>query len=188
MPAWRTAVPVLAVAIVGTVGGCSDPEPVQTAPTSSETTAATMSVDPAARLWDPCTLPDSALAAAGINTATKEKDVAGVAFEGWKVCGWRDTAKTYSFTVYASEHSIDEVRARTDRTEFSPVRVGSYNGLQYRPAGSSRDSECFISVAVGRQMIDFSVLNRHSARRVAKDACQETHRLAEALVQNVPAS
>lgn len=188
MRAWRTVVPVLAVVVGGVIAGCGDTEPVTAQPSSTTAAAAPTNADPAAGLWDPCTLPDSALSAAGLNTSTKEKDVAGVSFEGWKVCSWRDTAKTYSFAVYASTHSIDEVRARTDRTDFSPVRVGSYDGLQYRPAGSARDSECFVSLTVGRQLIDFNVLNRHTARNVAKEACQETRRLAEALVQNVPAS
>ncbi|MBW0275566.1 hypothetical protein ATM97_19260 [Nocardia sp. MH4] len=187
MHRWRKAVPAVAIVVGALVSGCDEAEPVQTAPPATTAAAATTSADPSAGLWDPCTLPDSALSAAGLNTATKEKDVAGVAFEGWKVCGWQDSAKTYSFTIYASSHTLDEVRSRADRTDFVTVRVGPYEGLQYRPSGSAHDAGCFISLPIGSQMVDFSVLNRHSARAVAKEACQETRRIADALVQNVPA-
>ncbi|WP_446226076.1 DUF3558 domain-containing protein [Nocardia sp. IBHARD005] len=167
--------------------GCNRSEPTETAQPAT-TAVVTTSVDPEAGLWDPCTLPDSALAAAGLNTSTKEKDVAGVKFEGWKVCAWDDAAKTYALTVFTSTHTIDEVRARTDWTDFTAVQIGGYSGLQYRPAGSAHDAECSISLTVGRQLVDFSVLNRHSARNIAKDACQESRRLTEVLIQNVPTS
>lgn len=178
-----------AIAVVGVlVGGCGGDEPSETAqPGTTAVTAPTSSADPDAGLWDPCTLPDSALSAAGINPTTKEKDVAGVKFEGWKVCSWLDdTKKAYSFTVSATDHTLDEARARTDYTDFVETTVGSRPALQSRPAGTSRDG-CFLSVQAPDGLIEFHVRVRQSARDTV-EPCNETQRLATNLADYLPSS
>ncbi|GAD86820.1 hypothetical protein NCAST_33_01990 [Nocardia asteroides NBRC 15531] len=158
---------------------------MQTAPTSSETTVATTSADPSAGLWDPCTLPDSALSAAGLNTSTKEKDVAGVNFEGWRVCSWLDSSKrAYSFTVSATDHTLEEARARTDYTDFVDTTVGSRPALQSRPTGTLRDA-CFLSVRVPTGLVEFHVRVRVSAKDTV-EPCGETQRLAAVLAGYLP--
>ncbi|GAD86816.1 DUF3558 domain-containing protein [Nocardia asteroides] len=183
MRAWRAA--VLAVTMVGVAGGCSDPEPVQTAPTSSGTTVATTSADPSAGLWDPCTLPDSAISAAGLNTSTKEKDVAGVAFEGWKVCGWQDSGKTYTLTAASTTHTLADARARTDYTSFAETTLGTHRALVSRPIGASHDLACYFSIEVGTGLVEFDVQNRASVK-TAGDPCAEVQRLSEAFEPYLP--
>ncbi|MEV0077980.1 DUF3558 domain-containing protein [Nocardia neocaledoniensis] len=169
------------------VAGCAGDEPIETAqPGTTAVTAPTSSADPDAGLWDPCTLPDSALSAAGIDTSTEEKDVARVDFEGWNVCAWKDVAKTYTLTMYSTaSHAIEDVRARSDYTDFLDTTVSTFQALQSRPAGSAHDYSCYISLEVPWGMVEFNVLNRHSAKN-AGDPCVEVRRQAEALVGFVP--
>ncbi|MGS2806056.1 DUF3558 domain-containing protein [Nocardia sp. MW-W600-9] len=175
----------MAVVVGALVSGCNDAEPVQTAPPATTTAATSTSVDPSAGLWDPCTLPDSALSAAGLNTSTKEKDVAGVAFEGWKVCAWQDGKKTYTFTAASGKHTLDEARSRTDYTGYVDTTVGSFKALQSRPVGASNDLACYLSIEVSGGMVDFSVGNRVSAKNPG-DPCAEVRRLSEAFVSYLP--
>ncbi len=175
-----------AIAVVGVlVGGCGRDEPRETA--QQGTTAPTSSADPDAGLWDPCTLPDSALSAAGINPATKKHDVAGVDFEGWKICGWKDAANTYNFSAASTTHSLSEARNRSDYTDFVDTTVGGHKALQSRPAGSAHDLTCYLSIEVGRGVVEFDVANRASVKTTG-DACAEVQRLTEAFVPFVPAT
>ena len=185
MHRWRKAVPAVAIVVGALVSGCDEAEPVQTAPPATTAAAATTSADPSAGLWDPCTLPDSALSAAGLNTATKEKDVAGVAFEGWKVCKWLDTTKkAYSLTVGSTNHTLEEARARTDYTDYVDTTVASHRALQSRPVGTARDA-CYLSVQVPQGMVEFQVRVRVAAKDTV-DPCTEAQRLAASLAEHLP--
>ncbi|WP_278262210.1 DUF3558 domain-containing protein [Nocardia sp. AG03] len=183
MRTWHKAIPALAV-VVGAISGCDNADP-STAAQPSTTAAPTTGADPDAALWDPCSLPDAALTAAGINTATREKDIAGVEFEGWKVCGWKDSATRYGFTVASGAHTIEEARARTDYTDFADLTIGPRPALRSRPAGSAYEYSCYITVSVPHGLVDFDVLNRHSANN-PPDPCVEVERLARAFVTYLP--
>ncbi|MEV6359918.1 DUF3558 domain-containing protein [Nocardia asteroides] len=187
MRAWRTVVPVLAVVVGGVIAGCGDTEPITAQPSSTTAAAAPTNADPAAGLWDPCTLPDSELSAAGLNPSTVKKDVAGVAFEDWKVCSWQDSGKQYTFTMFATGHTLNEVKQRADYGEFVDTSVGTRPAVQYRTAGSSHDYSCSIAAQAPFGFIDFDVLVRHSARTTAPEPCAEVRRLAESLAVSVPA-
>ncbi|MBC7301567.1 MAG: DUF3558 domain-containing protein [Nocardia sp.] len=185
MRTWHKAVPALA-AIGVLVGGCNDAEPATTAQPTTTSPAVTTSTESDANLWDPCELPESALSAAGINTSTKERDVAGVDFEDWKVCGWQDAEKTYSFTAASTAYTLADAKARTDDyTDFTDTTIGPYKAVQYRPVGASSDLACYIDIEVASGMIDFSVGNRVSAKNPS-EPCGEVRRIIEALVPYLP--
>lgn len=186
MRTWRSAMLVLAVITAAAlVSGCNDSTTAEPSPPSTETQAATASAGPDDGLWDPCTLPDSALTAAGLDISTKENDVAGVVFDGWKVCSWKDSAKTYAFGIASTTYTLADARARTDYTDYADTTVASHRALQSRPIGSSHDYSCYLSVELGTGMVEFDVLNRHSAAN-ATDPCTEVRRLAEALSSHLP--
>ncbi|WP_308017146.1 DUF3558 domain-containing protein [Nocardia rosealba] len=171
-----------AVAGCGSEQGAATPQPSQVSVAASPT-----SVDAEAKVWDPCSLPDSAVGGVGLNVGSKKKDVAGVDFSGWKVCSWSDSAKQYTFSVMSSEHPIADSRARTDFTDFVPMTVGSHNALQLRTTGSTHDSGCSIVVEVPDGSVMFRVLNRVSAS-APPSPCPEVGRLADSLVQYIPAN
>lgn len=180
------AVPAVAVVVGALVSGCNDAEPTKVALPSSTAAAAPTNADPDAGLWDPCSLPDASLTAAGLNAATEKKDVTGVTFEDWKVCSWQDSNKQYTFTMYATRHTLPEIKQRTDYGEFVDTSVSGREAVQYRSVGSSHDYSCSIAVKAPFGFVDFDVLNRHSARNTAPEPCAEVRRLAEALIVSVP--
>ncbi|MFD6221088.1 DUF3558 domain-containing protein [Nocardia asteroides] len=186
MRARRTVVPAIAVVVGGVIAGCGNTELVDVQPTGTTATAPT-TADPAAGLWDPCTLPDSAQSAAGLNSSTEQKDVAGVAFEDWKVCSWQDSKKQYTFTMFATRHTLAEVKQRADYGEFVDTTVGTRAAVQYRTTGSTHDYSCSIAAQAPFGFIDFDVLIRHSARDTAPEPCTEVRRLAESLSTSAPA-
>lgn len=185
-----SVVKVVGVVAVGMgVVGCGDTGGgTAPSPTSSVSVAASpTSVDAEAKVWDPCSLPDSAVTGVGLNADSKKKDVAGVDFTGWKTCSWQDSAKQYTFSILSSEHTLAESRARTDFTDFTETTVGSHKALQLRTTGSTYDLGCTVAVEVPNGSVLFRLLNRVSAS-APPAPCPEVRRLTDSLAQHLPES
>lgn len=177
-----------ALLLAGCNGDSTEGKPTAATTSASKTTAAaTTSADPEAAIWNPCTLPDTAIAALGLNTATKDSTVAGADFPGWKVCSWLSEPKTYSFTVMSADHTLAEIRQRSDYVDFTSTTIGSHPAIQYRNTGAVRDLVCYISGELPHGMVTFKVQNRYgSAGAGAGEPCAEVRRLSDALVQYLP--
>ncbi|MEV4239613.1 DUF3558 domain-containing protein [Nocardia sp. NPDC049737] len=176
----------LALAGCNNNSGDSVPTPSSAKASASTTTAASTSKDPEAAIWNPCDIPDSAISALGLNTASKDTTVAGVDFTGWKTCSWLSMPKTYNLAILSSEHTLEESRQRTDYTDYVTTSVGSHRALQFRKVGSSHDDGCWLSVEVPHGIVDFRVLNRYGVAG-AGEPCSELRRLADALAEYLPA-
>ncbi|WP_433681610.1 DUF3558 domain-containing protein [Nocardia sp. CA-119907] len=174
--------------LAGCNGDSTEGKPTAATTSASKTTAAaTTSADPEAAIWDPCTIPDSAISALGLNTSTKENKVAGVDATGWKVCSWQSEPKAYTLGVLSSDHTLEESKQRTDYTDYTSTTVGSRRALQYRNVGSSHDLGCWLSVEVPHGIVDFSVLNRYGKTGAsAGEPCAQVRHLSEALAQYLP--
>ncbi|MGW5438471.1 DUF3558 domain-containing protein [Nocardia asteroides] len=183
-----SVVKVVGVLAVGLAAvGCADSEPGSgaTSTTSVSVAASPSSVDAEAKVWDPCSLPDSAVSGVGLNAGSKQKDVAGVDFTGWKVCSWQDPNKQYSLAVLSSEHTLAESRARSDFSEWQTLSVGSHAALEFRQSGASHDLSCFVAVEVPDGSVMFRFQNRVSADNPVPP-CPEARRLSTDLVQYLP--
>lgn len=183
-----SVVKVVGVLAVGLAAvGCADSEPESGATSTSSVSVAASpsSVDAEAKVWDPCSLPDSAVSGVGLNAGSKKSEVAGVDFTGWKTCSWQDTAKQYTFSVLSSEHTLAESRARTDFTDFTETTVGSHNALQLRTTGTTHDLGCTIAVEIPNGSVLFRLLNRVSASSPPAP-CPEARRLTDNLAQYLP--
>ncbi|MEU4321300.1 DUF3558 domain-containing protein [Nocardia fluminea] len=169
--------------------GCGDGEQGTAAPQTSgvSVAASPTSVDAEAKVWDPCSLPDSAVSGVGLNVGSRKNEVAGVDFTGWKTCSWQDSAKQYTFSVLSSQHALAESRARTDFTDFTETTVGSHKALQLRTTGSTHDLGCTVAVEVPNGSVLFRLLNRVSASSPPAP-CQEVRRLTDSLAQYLPES
>ncbi|MET8872276.1 DUF3558 domain-containing protein [Nocardia sp. NPDC004604] len=175
-----------ALLLAGCNGDSTDGKPtVVTSSAPRSTAAATASVDPEAAIWDPCTIPDSAISALGLNTSTKDNKVAGVDFTGWKVCSWLSVPKTYTLGVLSSEHTLQEARQRTDYVDYMSTTVGSRPALQFRQPGTRHDMTCWLAVEVPHGMVEFDVINRYGVDG-AGEPCAEVSRLSEALAKYLP--
>ncbi|MFD3510304.1 DUF3558 domain-containing protein [Nocardia sp. NPDC058666] len=177
------------VAVGLAVAGCGGGEKgTAAAPTSVVSVAASpTSVDPEAKVWDPCSVPDSAVSGVGLNVGSRKNEVAGVDFTGWKTCTWQDSAKQYSFSMLSSEHTLAESRARTDFTDFTETTVGSHTALQLRPTGATYDLSCAVVVEVPNGSVMFSLLNRVSASSPPAP-CPEVRSLTDSFAQYLPAN
>lgn len=171
------------------VAGCGGGEQGTAGPQSSAVSVAASptSVDPEAKVWDPCSLPDSAISEVGLKTSSKESGAAGVDFAGWKVCNWTDQAKKYGLAVMSSENTLASVRQRTDYSEWNTLTISGHAALEFRPTGATRDQTCFIAVEVPAGTVAFKVQNRYSATE-ASPPCAEAQRVSTAMSNFLPAA
>ncbi|WP_433729175.1 DUF3558 domain-containing protein [Nocardia sp. CA-129566] len=178
-----------ALLLAGCNGDSTTGKPTAATSSAPKTAAAaTTSVDPEAAVWDPCTIPDSTLAALGLNTASKDNKIAGVDPTGWKVCSWESEPKAYNLGILSSEHTLEEARQRTDYADFTSTTVGTRPALQFREPGATHDLTCWLAVEVPHGMVEFDVANRYgSSGAKAGEPCAQARRLAEALATYLPA-
>lgn len=135
-------------------GSTTDGKPVEA--TSRSATA----TDEPAGLFDPCTeISDDLLRQMGVDPASEESGIAGVAFEDWKICGW--DANWYSLSIYSSARTIDELRRNSSVTEFREVRVAQRAALEYRTKSDRPIDDCFVGFPVPGGVIEVQVLAKY---------------------------
>ncbi|WP_216896285.1 DUF3558 domain-containing protein [Nocardia alni] len=184
-----------AIALVAAAGlaltGCSKANSgsptasAQTAPPSSNAAAATTTTGSVASQWDPCTIPDSTISGLGLDTTTKSNKVAGTTFDGWKICSWYSTDKTYNLGILTSATTLDQIKQRPDYGNFTPTTVGSNRALRFQPVGSNNNLECLIGAQVSGGTITFDVINQYGMPNLG-DPCTTVSRLANGLAQVLP--
>ncbi|MEU6564670.1 DUF3558 domain-containing protein [Nocardia nova] len=136
-------------------------------------------------LWDPCQLPDAAIAAAGADPATKVPKVAGADFPGWNVCTWRANAKWYDFVILSGPPTLQEIQQRDDYTEFTPDAVGPHRAVQFVDKDDPDRLNCYLAVEIPGGSATFRVSTRYSVGKQG-DPCVEVHRYANSLGQYLP--
>ncbi|MGV9678236.1 DUF3558 domain-containing protein [Nocardia sp. NPDC003482] len=184
--AGRWVVSGLVVGALVLVGGCQDDSSGQGTPTNGTSSAAT-TTDRAASLWDPCTLPESALTGTGLDPATKESGVLGNQFPGSKTCGWRSDAKWYDLTIYSTDKSLQDIRNRTDFEGLTPTKVGSLDAVQFSWKDDPDRLYCFLAVGLRQGSVTYEAQTRYSVGKQG-DPCVEVRHHAENLVKYLPGS
>ncbi|MEU7766193.1 DUF3558 domain-containing protein [Nocardia sp. NPDC049190] len=180
----------LAVGAVLALAGCKGTtDGAATSITSDATTASdvTKSADPDAALWNPCELPESAISATGLDPASKEKDVAGVDFTGWKVCGWRSSTRWYDLTIFSGSPKLEDIRQRRDYEAFTPRSVGSHQAVEFLDVGDRDRLKCGFAVEVPRGSVAFRVVTRPSIGKQG-EPCVQVRSHVEDLAQYLPGS
>ncbi|MFF0499120.1 DUF3558 domain-containing protein [Nocardia aobensis] len=179
-----------AVALVGmTVAGCSsdsDAKP-QTATTTNAAGVVTTTAAVASNTsWNPCSIPDADIAAAGLNPAKRHTDTDKYAqkFPGWDVCSW-DSDNWIGLQVFSTNaHAFDEVKSNT--VLFSnprPVDVGGRSAVMLDR--TAIPDGCVILFDVPGNPVEFELNPKLSAASTG-DACAELTRIAEVLVKDLP--
>ena len=133
--------------------------------------------------FDPCLLPDAALVAAGVDPATKDHDFFDVRMQGWNLCNW--TADWYCLGVAATMHSVDEVRANPNNTDFAPAVVGNRDAFTYREVRDTDREYCDLAFASADGTIMIMVDTKGS-RDAVEDPCIVATRSANALDPYLP--
>lgn len=176
-----------AVVLIG-CGNSNNGTPTASSTTATSTTSpAKTSAKPDAALWDPCALRDDAISGTGLDPATKDKNVAGVQFPGWKVCSWRANARWYDLSIMSGTPTLQDIQKRTDYAEFTPQSVGSRRAIQFVDGTDPQRLGCYLAVELKQGSVMFKVFTRYSIGKQG-DPCQEVRRHTEDLARDLPAS
>ncbi|MEV6392914.1 DUF3558 family protein [Nocardia xishanensis] len=157
------------------------------APTAAEPpTSPVATSQPAAdSYWDPCTLPESDITAAGLNAATKER-IPDPNHPAWKMCRWQAADQTYSVVIAASDRTTEDLLEPGTyqdlrRTEFYRRQV-----VQYRSVQDTHKLGCYIGTPATFGSIVFTVRNTRIQTDVG-DPCADANHLGAALFRSLPA-
>ncbi|WP_373889263.1 DUF3558 domain-containing protein [Nocardia sp. XZ_19_369] len=171
--------------------GCQDSSDGM--PTSAGAMSTSVSVGTSARIspakdvapWDPCALSSDAVRATGLDPDSKKTGVAGVEFDGWKVCRWRAQTGWYTLSILAGTPTLKDVQGRRDFSEFKPVRVGNRSALQFGRASDPDNLGCGVVVEVSGGTVLFDMLTRYGEPQ--QDApCAVSVRHADELAMYLP--
>jgi hypothetical protein len=139
----RAVVVVAGLCAVLVVAGCSKSQPG-----SSQASATTLSEG---QLWDPCSLPDSAISAAGADPGSKDTNTFGAPQPGWKGCAW--SAGHYFLNVLVSVHTVDQVRASPLFHDVRDVNISGRRAVSYYLQSSPPDN-CIISIPTSKGLVE----------------------------------
>ncbi|MGO4203965.1 DUF3558 domain-containing protein [Rhodococcus sp. TAF43] len=136
-------------------------------------------------VFSPCDdIPDDVVRSLGVDPTTKERDIMGVKQPGWNICGWMGAGP--SLSVFATNHSLDDVRANQKNTEFTPVDLEGRSGFSYREIADTDRRSCDVAVGTsgGAVLISVSYLGVDA---VVEDPCVIATRATRGLVGYLPA-
>ncbi len=179
---------VLAAGALAAAAGCSGTADHATASSSApgtlSSTVPVQSAPASNTAWNPCSIPDADISAAGLNPARKLADTGkyGTKFPGWDICGWMSDS-WYGLTVYSTNsHTFDEV-VHNETLFKDPQQVtvaGRDATLLHQvdvPTG------CTIVFDIPGTPVQVNVNPKLSADAPG-DACAEAQRIAGVLVKD----
>ncbi|WP_241665925.1 DUF3558 domain-containing protein [Prescottella subtropica] len=106
--------------------------------------------------FSPCDdIPDDVITSLGMDVATRTRDILDVHQPGWNVCAWNND--THFLSVYATTYTVDDLRARSDLTDFAPVQIGGQDALAYRHMATPAEMRGDVAVASDDGMIVVSI-------------------------------
>ncbi|WP_252342048.1 DUF3558 domain-containing protein [Rhodococcus sp. 14-2483-1-2] len=180
---WWVAGAVGVVLFVAGCGGATEGAPVAE-PATSSVVATPVADEP----WDPCTIPDSAVAAAGLDVGSKSTNLFGDAplSDDWKTCIWTDPdpESWYFLGVFSSLHDLAYLKANEQFGDFtSPDSAGA---VQFRRTASYEEVSCGVAYEVHGGVVYF-ILDGRAGREPRGEPCSEIGRVTESLQANLPA-
>ena len=172
------------VGLMMLVAGCGESTPsAPNAALPTSTSVAPIATEP----WDPCTIPDNAVEAAGLDVGSKTTNLFGDAplSNDWKTCIWTDPdpGSWYFLGAFSGFHSLDDLEANDRFNQFSKVDgLGGYQFLRAdRPAGRS----CGMAFEVEKGLVYF-VLDTRAASEPARDPCVKIENIARTTRASLP--
>lgn len=171
----------------GAVGSPAPPDtpapegPAAPAPAAPESPAAPTPGSPAGDYWDPCSLPESDLIPAGLQTASKER----ISLTSFPACKWLSADQTFDLVISTSDQTMDAV---LDPTRVEDVRRSEFYGREFAQFRSLEDAHgigCHIGTPADFGSIVFTArtLQVHTD---AGDPCHDVNRVAAALFNSLP--
>lgn len=178
---WATGL-IGVMALVAGCGGATDGAPVaESATTSVEATPV------ADGPWDPCTIPDNAVEAAGLDVDSKESGARGITeIANWKICSWNNPEPNswYLLGIFSSSNSsIEDVRQNDRFQQFT--EDAALGGERFLRSGQDGSESCGVAFEVEGGVVYF-VLDKRVVRDALGDPCVEVGRTAMSLRSSMP--
>ncbi|MFE3547024.1 DUF3558 domain-containing protein [Nocardia sp. NPDC059177] len=135
------------------------------------------------QLFDPCTVPDSAVIAAGGDPASKDDNPFSVGREDWKGCDW--DADGYYIGLIATTHTLDEFRTNDRFSDFRDITVGGRTAVQHYVGSQIPPNECQITFDTAQGRVSVSAL-RFLSSKSTTDPCQWVSAAAPHFLEFIP--
>ncbi|KQU37344.1 DUF3558 domain-containing protein [Rhodococcoides fascians] len=174
------------VGLMMLVAGCGESTPsAPNAALPTSTSVAPIATEP----WDPCTIPDNAVEAAGLDVGSKTTNLFGDApiSLDWKICSWRDPdpGSWYFLGVFSSDHDLAYLKTNDQFDEFAVV--DSSGAVQFQRTANYDEVSCGLAYEVAGGIVYF-ILDGRASREPQGDPCVEIGRVGEALRSSLPPS
>lgn len=142
-----------------------------------------------AEQFEPCSIPDDAIAATGLNPEARLAGWGeGLSVKAWTTCGWEGptTNSWYQFDVlFSIQFTLDEVRHNTAFWDFKDLSLGGRPALEYTVANGSSDEGCGTSFDTTEGVAMLSVVTLKPGSRQG-DLCALVRRHTIELQQYFP--
>lgn len=143
----------------------------------------------AAEPWDPCTIPDSVVEAAGLDVGSKTSTLVGdrPISTDWMICSWRnpDPGSWYFLGVFSSDHDLAYLKGNDQFGEFA--EVDNAGAVQFRRTANYDEVSCGVAYEVVGGIVYF-ILDGRASREPQGDPCVEVERVGRALRPLLPPS
>lgn len=185
MRMWAAGVVAVVLLIAG-CGGVTDGAPAAAPVTTpTVTTLATA----ASQAWDPCTIPDEAIEAAGLAVETKRKNAIGETpvSELWSTCYWMNPIpeQWYLIGIFSSTSTLDDLQERGPFEQFTSI--DGFDGLRFQRTVKYEEVSC--GIAFGREGgVIYLMLDGFVSAEPLADPCVEVERVARSLRPSLPTS
>ncbi|MBY4126794.1 DUF3558 family protein [Rhodococcus fascians] len=166
------------------LAGCSSGPEGDASPELKASTAVAAPLTP----WDPCTIPDEAIARAGLNVDTKESGVFGRDQNGFKICNWenRPPDSKYYLSIFVGLESMDFIDDPSYFDRLRPVRVGTRNATQYQQLSADQSRNCGVAFVAGTQLIRATLVTSALVDLPPYGPCTELNEVVARLDSQLP--
>jgi len=141
------------------------------------------------QLFDPCTLPESAIAATGADPATKDSNPFGTPRAEYIGCRWTaantDGRWGFFLRISSSIKPIEDFRKNTYFREFHDIQVSDRAAYQYYLGPNIPPGGCEISFHTSRGVVSLAA-NKYVDSKTATDPCELALGAAVKVVEFLP--
>ncbi|WP_245367647.1 DUF3558 domain-containing protein [Nocardia goodfellowii] len=141
------------------------------------------------QLWDPCSLPDSVITATGADPSTKDTDPAFGERGDWKLCSWRadgtDGRWGHFMLVASTTRTLDEFRKNTYFHDFSDVKVGDRDAMQFYIGTRKPPTECALASETSKGVVMVKIA-KFVDSETSTDPCALAVPAVEQVVGSIP--
>ncbi|WP_157226076.1 DUF3558 domain-containing protein [Rhodococcus sp. AW25M09] len=169
------------------VAGCGGV--TEGAPAAAPSTTSAIATPASKAAWDPCTIPDEAIEAAGLAVETKRQNAIGEEpiSPDWSTCIWSNPLPDpwYFLGIFSSKHTVDYLRERGPFEQFTPI--DGFDGLRFQRKIKYDEVSCGIAFGHDGGVL-YLILDGWISAEPLVDPCAEVERVARSLRPFLPSS